>query len=249
MTHQKTTRLLFLILLLLRSTSQGGVDPEQEVIVESSPCSITCGLGLRHQSLCLLKDSRTALEEGDAEVSEKCRVRTVKCLETWRCGLQTMTMIAGQRVELDCLGEVMKAMGRFSWRVSWRYARGIITSDDSLFAQWRAPQLDRVVLDPVREENAGTYRCDVQDSHYRRVKRIYWGIRILPVGILNLDYDASADKWNSSQSEQDQSGSDGYRRVYVLYTLLSGLSIASVGAGLILLGLHLLQRLWLSKLV
>lgn len=73
MTHQKTTRLLFLILLLLRSTSQGGVDPEQEVIVESSPCSITCGLGLRHQSLCLLKDSRTALEEGDAEVNTSNR--------------------------------------------------------------------------------------------------------------------------------------------------------------------------------
>lgn len=43
-----------------------------------------------------------------------------------------------------------------SWsRVAWRYARGIITSDDSLFAQWKAPQLDRVVLDPIREENSG----------------------------------------------------------------------------------------------
>lgn len=43
-----------------------------------------------------------------------------------------------------------------SWsRVAWRYARGIITSDDSLFAKWKAPQLDRVVLDPIREENSG----------------------------------------------------------------------------------------------
>lgn len=69
MTHQKTMRLLFLLLLLLHPTSQAGVDPEQEVIVESSPCSITCGLGLKRQTLCLLKDSRTALEEGDAEVN------------------------------------------------------------------------------------------------------------------------------------------------------------------------------------
>lgn len=70
MTHQKTTRLLLLLLLLLCPTRPDEVDPEQEVIVESSPCSTTCGLGLRRQTLCLLKDSRTALEEGDAEVTK-----------------------------------------------------------------------------------------------------------------------------------------------------------------------------------
>lgn len=43
----------------------------------------------------------------------------------------------------------------FSLRVSWRYARGIITSDDALFKRWQAPYLDRVVLDPVQEEDAG----------------------------------------------------------------------------------------------
>lgn len=42
-------------------------------------------------------------------------------------------------------------------RVSWRYARGIISSDDSLFTRWDAPLLDRVVLDPVREEDAGKH--------------------------------------------------------------------------------------------
>lgn len=68
MSHQKTTRLL-LLLLLLHLTRPDEADPEQEVIVESSPCSTTCGLGLRRETLCLLKDSRTALEEGDAEVT------------------------------------------------------------------------------------------------------------------------------------------------------------------------------------
>lgn len=71
MTHQKTTRqLLLLLLLLFRPTRPAEVDPEQEVIVDSSPCSITCGLGLRRQTLCLLKDSQTALEEGEAEVTK-----------------------------------------------------------------------------------------------------------------------------------------------------------------------------------
>lgn len=44
-----------------------------EVITESSPCSATCGLGLQTQTLCLLNDSRAAMEEklpsgGEAEV-------------------------------------------------------------------------------------------------------------------------------------------------------------------------------------
>lgn len=42
-----------------------------------------------------------------------------------------------------------------SLRVSWRFAQGIISSDDSLFDRWEAPYLDRVVLDRIREEDAG----------------------------------------------------------------------------------------------
>jgi hypothetical protein len=30
----------------------------------------------------------------------------------------------------------------------------------------------------VREEDAGTYRCDVQDTDYRRVKRLYLGLKV-----------------------------------------------------------------------
>lgn len=50
------------------------------------------------------------------EVSDQCRVRTVHCQEGWRCGLWTATVTEGQRVDLDCMGQVMEAMGRFSWR-------------------------------------------------------------------------------------------------------------------------------------
>lgn len=66
------TSLLLFMLLLLHSIRPAVVDPEDEVeiIVGSSPCSTTCGLGLKHQTLCLLKDSQTALEEGDAEVGK-----------------------------------------------------------------------------------------------------------------------------------------------------------------------------------
>ncbi|KAM7405316.1 hypothetical protein PAMP_012588 [Pampus punctatissimus] len=197
-----------------------------EVIIDSSPCSVTCGLGVKSQTLCSLKDGKTAMEEDvrrkdGTEVSEECRVRKVKCQETWQCGLTTMTVTSGQRVEVDCLGEVMEAMGRFAWRVSWRYARGIISSDDSLFARWEAPELDRVILDPVREEDAGTYRCEVQDAAFRRVKRVYWGIRVLPDRILNLDYESSLAQWESKGNQQNQTVSDqGDHRTALLYIVL-----------------------------
>ncbi|CAL8324687.1 unnamed protein product [Merluccius merluccius] len=135
-----------------------------EVIVDSSACSTTCG---------------------------QCRVRRVKCLDAWRCGLTTLTVREGSRLEINCLGEVMQAMGPFSWRVSWRYARGVITSDDRLFSRLEAPSLDRVVLEPTSEKHAGTYRCDVQDWTHRRGKRAYWGVRVLPPGIIDLAYPGS----------------------------------------------------------
>lgn len=57
--------------------------------------------------------------------------------------------------------------------------------------------------------SSGTYRCDVQDTSHRRVKRTYWGIRVLPVGIVNLDYDSSVEQGNSTDTQQEQSGTDG----------------------------------------
>ncbi|XP_034552108.1 transmembrane protein 81 [Notolabrus celidotus] len=190
---------VYLLLLLLFLNPLTSVDPEKadelpmQVIVDSTPCSATCGLGVRTQTLCLLRDGQTAMEEDvrrtdGAQVSEECRVRKVRCQESWQCGLRTMTVTVGQRVEVDCVGEVMEAVGRFSWRVSWRVARGVITSNDALFTRWDAPLLDRVILDPVEEEDAGTYRCNVQDASFRRVKRVYWGIRVLPVDVLNLNH-------------------------------------------------------------
>ncbi|XP_068590004.1 transmembrane protein 81 [Cebidichthys violaceus] len=246
---QHVTVRIYLLLLFLHCLTSAVLEEEEvdrvtaEVIVDSSPCSITCGLGFQTQTLCLLKDGETATEEvtskDGAEVSEDCRVRKVKCLESWQCGLRTMTVTSGQRVEIDCLGEVMEAMGRFSWRVSWRYARGIITSDDSLFVRWDAPLLDRVILDPIREEDAGTYRCIVQDVTLRRVKRAYWGIRVLPVGIINLDYESSLAQWDSTGHQQNETVSDQhYQETALLYTMLISLSLSGVGAGLMLLGLY-----------
>ncbi|KAK9515232.1 hypothetical protein VZT92_025893 [Zoarces viviparus] len=238
---------LLLLLLFLHGLTSADLEEVDrmlvEVIVDSSPCSTTCGLGVKTQTLCLLENGETATGEvtskDGTEVSKDCHVRKVKCLESWQCGLRTMTVTSGERVEIDCLGEVMEAMGRFSWRVSWRYAGGIITSDDSLFIGWDAPLLDRVILDPIREEDAGTYRCVVQDVTLRIVKSVYWGIRVLPVGILNLDYKSSLAQWDSTGNQQNETASDQHhQRMAFLYPMLISLSLSIVGAGLMLLGLY-----------
>ncbi|XP_034021526.1 uncharacterized protein LOC117506130 [Thalassophryne amazonica] len=114
----------------------------------------------------------------------------------WWCGLKTFTVTAGDRVELNCLQEVLEDKGRFSWRVIWRFAKGLITPEDALFARLKAPMMDRVILDPVTESDAGTYRCTVLDSAFRRVKRIEWGIRVLPVGFMDLQYHSSQEDWD-----------------------------------------------------
>lgn len=68
-----------LFLRLLASAESQQVEQEEvqdvpvEVITQSSPCSATCGLGLRTQTLCLLNDSKAAMEKklpsgGEAEV-------------------------------------------------------------------------------------------------------------------------------------------------------------------------------------
>ncbi|KAM6960563.1 transmembrane protein 81 [Aplochiton taeniatus] len=186
-----------------------------EVIIRSSPCSVTCGLGVQTQMLCAPRDGQSdqGLKEALPGVKD-CRVRRVKCLDSWQCGLQVFTVITGQRFEMHCLGAVREALGPFSYRVSWGYAPGVITSDDSLFSRWGASQLDRLVMDSVTEEHAGgithpklclspdlhfmtfsTYRCDVQDRAFHRVKRLYSGIRVLPAGVLSLDYSNALARW------------------------------------------------------
>ncbi|KAF7695372.1 transmembrane protein 81 [Silurus meridionalis] len=187
-----------LLLILLHSCSQceasKGVDLEDLAsnntwaIAYSSSCSTTCGLGIRTQRLCPLATDNRAN-------SPECRVRQVLCLDNWQCGLQTQTASTGQYLELDCLEEVMEAMGRFAFVVSWHFARGIITTDNRFFIRREVPDLDRVILNPVREDDAGTYRCDVLDTSYHKVKRMYKGLKVLSVNVLSLNFAKGLREW------------------------------------------------------
>lgn len=98
------------------------------------------------------------------------------------------------------------------------------------------------------------------------MKRVYWGIRVLPIGILNLDYDSSLAQWNLSENQQTQNMSDQPDLLYytvrsgfgsgllvhkcsvcnnvfcVNIQVLIGLNIAIFVAGLILLVLYLIKK-------
>lgn len=241
-----TLPLVVLYLILLRSCSRCEASDSAElevpdfvdtwVIRRSSPCSTTCGLGLRSQELC---PAEAAEANGSA-----CWFRQVECLDSWQCGLQTQTVAAGQRLELDCLEEVMEVMGRFAFVVSWRYARGIVSTDDRLFVRYEAPGLDRVVLDPVREDDAGTYRCDVQDPSYHRVKRMYKGVKVLSPHVLSLDYKKALIQWekptglwpNITLVSGKLYPSDTVRQMVLVSVAISGTI-----AGLLFLGLFTLS--------
>lgn len=72
-------RLHLLLLFLLHPLTSDDLQEagKVEVIVQSSPCSATCGLGVKVQTLCLLKDGAKAMDEGQAEVEMCERVRKV----------------------------------------------------------------------------------------------------------------------------------------------------------------------------
>ncbi|XP_043102483.1 transmembrane protein 81 [Puntigrus tetrazona] len=210
------------------------------VITRSFPCSATCGLGLRVQELC---------NTGGNISSTSCKMRTVRCLDTWQCGLKTQTAIAGQRLVLDCLEEVMEAMGRFAFVVSWRFAGGIITSDDSLFSRYEALSLDKVVLDFLREEDSGTYRCDVLDTGKRRVKRMYKGVKVLSPKEVTLDFAKGLIRWENPESLFPNMTTTGnpFPSSIVRNMALISVSVSAATAALILLLLWAFYRITLRR--
>lgn len=230
-----------LFLILLHSCSQGeasrGVDLEDLasnttlVIAYSSECSTTCGLGVRTQRLC-------PLGADDSADSPECTVRQVQCLDNWQCGLQTQTVTAGQYVELDCLEEVMEAMGHFSFIVSWHFARGIVTTDNRFFIRHSVPGLDRVILYPVKEKDAGTYRCDALDTSYHRVKRMYKGLKVLSAHVLRLNFAKGLTEWEKPE-EMNVTLVTGklYPSSTVRNVVLLSLSISITVTGIVFLGL------------
>ncbi|XP_072504167.1 transmembrane protein 81 [Notamacropus eugenii] len=152
------------------------------VIVNATPCTVTCGLGYKEESTC---------EVGPDGVRRKCETHHTECLTNWICGMVHFTVPTGKKFELTCLSADILLYGHEAFRFTWMFARGIVSTNDELFKPFRR-SIHSVIINPAREKNSGTYRCDVQLlRNLRFVKRVYFALRVIPTNLVNLNFDQS----------------------------------------------------------
>ncbi|KAM6165208.1 transmembrane protein 81 [Erethizon dorsatum] len=150
-----------------------------KVIVNATTCTVTCGLGYKEETVC---------EVGPDGVRRQCTSQRLECLTNWICGMLHFTVLAGEKFELSCLSSDILEIGKEAFRFTWRLARGIISTNDEVFRPFRANS-HLVRFRSAQEYDSGTYRCDVQLlKNLRLVKRLYFGLRVLPPKLVNLNF-------------------------------------------------------------
>ncbi|XP_041278452.1 transmembrane protein 81 [Onychostruthus taczanowskii] len=152
------------------------------VAVNSTPCSVTCGLGVKQEQLC---------EVSPAGQRRNCSLVRSRCLTDWICGLRHFSVPEGKPFKLVCLSPDAASLEGPNFGYTWRFARGLITTNDLLFHPFRNPS-PSLSFSPALESHSGTYRCDVQVlSSFQLVKRIYFGLRVIPKDLVDLDFEKS----------------------------------------------------------
>ncbi|XP_012582241.1 PREDICTED: transmembrane protein 81 [Condylura cristata] len=150
-----------------------------EVVIHTTPCSITCGLGSKEDTVC---------EVGPDGVRRKCRAAIRHCLTTWHCGMHHFTVHTGRTFVLNCMGSQVLGLTHASFQFTWRVARGIISVDDGLFRPFLFRHHSLKFIS-VREHDSGTYRCDMYLlRNMKLVKRLYFGLRVLPSHLVKLNF-------------------------------------------------------------
>ncbi|XP_034623084.1 transmembrane protein 81 [Trachemys scripta elegans] len=173
---------------LLAASLETVTIPEQlksavaKVLVSTTSCSVTCGLGFKVEEMCQIDPHGKR---------SHCNFRRSDCLTNWICGLLHFTVPIGKPFKLSCLTSEMIGVGSQAFIYTWRLARGIITTDDLLFKPFKTPSYV-IKLSPAKESDAGTYRCDVQlMKTFKLVKRIYFGLRVIPNDLVDLNFQKS----------------------------------------------------------
>ncbi|NWW63443.1 TMM81 protein, partial [Ifrita kowaldi] len=178
---------LLCALLCLPAALPSGSEPvplglRARIVVNSTPCSVTCGLGVKEERLC---------EVSPAGERRNCSLVRSRCLSDWICGLRHLSVPEGKPVQLSCLSPDAASLEGQDFGYTWRFARGLITTNDLLFHPFRNPS-PSLSFSPALESHSGTYRCDVQVlSSFQLVKRIYFGLRVIPQGLVDLDFQKS----------------------------------------------------------
>ncbi|NXL95034.1 TMM81 protein, partial [Alectura lathami] len=167
-----------------------------QAAVNATACSVTCGLGLRVEELCEITTT------GERR---NCTSRRSHCLSTWACGLLHFTVPVGTPLELSCLPPDVIELGSRGYSCMWRVAPGLITMNNVLFSPLRNPGFI-IRFSPTRESNAGTYRCDVRMlKTFRVVKRIYFGVRVIPKDLVDLNFEKSLT-WEQKLAANKEEG-------------------------------------------
>uniref|UniRef100_A0A8C6FHG0 Transmembrane protein 81 n=1 Tax=Moschus moschiferus TaxID=68415 RepID=A0A8C6FHG0_MOSMO len=174
-----------------------------KVIVSSTTCTVTCGLGFKEETVC---------EVGPDGVRRRCKSQRLECLTSWLCGMLHFTLLIGKEFKLSCLSPDILEIGQEAFRFTWRLARGIISTDDEVFKPFRASSYF-IKFQSIQEDDSGTYRCDVQLlKTLRLVKRLYFGLRVLPPHLVNLNFHQSLTEGQKLADEGLEVNLDNYSR-------------------------------------
>ncbi|NXL43331.1 TMM81 protein, partial [Podilymbus podiceps] len=167
-----------------------------KIAVNTTSCSVTCGLGFKLEELCEVTPS------GERR---NCTLRKSHCLTSWVCGFLHFTVPVGKPFQFSCLSVDAVGLGSQAYGYTWRLAQGLITTNDVLFKPFR--NSDSVIrFSPTREADAGTYRCDVQMLKTLRViKRVYFGVRVIQNDLVDLNFQKSLT-WEQKLAASKEEG-------------------------------------------
>ncbi|NWU62817.1 TMM81 protein, partial [Pterocles burchelli] len=152
------------------------------VATNSTPCSVTCGLGFKLEEMC---------EVTPAGERRNCTLERSHCVANWICGLVHFTVPTGRAFQFSCLTPHPAGLGSQAYSYMWKVAQGLISTSDELFLPFRN-RGPVVRFSPTRESDAGTYRCDVRLVRtFRIVKRVYFGVRVIHSDLVDLNFEKS----------------------------------------------------------
>ncbi|KFZ62917.1 Transmembrane protein 81, partial [Antrostomus carolinensis] len=167
-----------------------------KVVVNTTSCSVTCGLGFKLEEMC---------EITPAGERRNCTLLRSDCLTSWVCGLLHFTIPVGKPFQFSCLTSDAVGFDSQAYSYTWRFAHGLITTNDVLFNRFKNPS-SVISFSPIRESDAGTYRCDMQMlKTFRIIKRIYFGVRVIPKDLVDLNFQKSLT-WEQKLAENKEEG-------------------------------------------
>lgn len=216
-----------------------------KVVVNTTSCSVTCGLGFKLEEVC---------EITPAGERRNCTLLRSDCLTTWVCGILHFTIPVGKPFQFSCLTWDTVGFGSQAYSYTWRFAHGLVTTKDVLFKRFPNPS-SVIRFSPIREADAGTYRCDVQMlKTFRIIKRIYIGLRVIPKDLVDLNFRKSLT-WEqklAANKEEGNTESSTYEEVQEqqhfwqtqsFYGCLVGVGIGVAGVVLVSMALCFLWKI------